>query len=65
MTNLMSLHYQQNHKFTLALAPIAIDRILKVCVRYFLSIFYFPPNDSPSETMKNVFLFHLKSSFRS
>ena len=34
----------------------------KVCVRYFLSSFYFPPNYSPAKTMKNN-LFHLKSSF--
>ena len=27
----------------------------KACVRYFLSNFYFSPNDSPSKTMKNVF----------
>ena len=27
---------------------------IKACVRYFLSIFYFSPNDSPSKTMKNV-----------
>ena len=39
--------------------------MVKGCVRYFLSNFYLPPNDSPSKTMKNVFLFHLKSSFRS
>ena len=39
--------------------------ILKACVRYFLSNFYFSQNDSPLKTMKNVFLFHLKSSFRS
>ena len=38
---------------------------LKVCVRYFLLNFCFSPNDSSSKTMKNVFLFHLKSSFRS
>ena len=31
----------------------------------FYQIFIFSPNDSPSKTMKNVFLFHLKSSFRS
>ena len=37
----------------------------KACVRYFLSNFYFSPNDSPSKTTKNIFLFHLKSSFRS
>ena len=31
--------------------------IVKACVRYFLSNFYFSPNDSPSKTMKNVFYF--------
>ena len=36
--------------------------IFKACVYYFLSNFYFSPNDSPSKTMKNVFLFHLISS---
>ena len=35
----------------------------KACVHYFLSIFYFSSNNSLSKTMKNVFLFHLKSSF--
>ena len=35
----------------------------KLCVRYFLTAFYFLPKDSPSKTMKDVFLFHLKSSF--
>ena len=39
--------------------------VFKACVRYFLSNLYFLPNDSPSKTMKNVFLSHLKSSFRS
>ena len=29
----------------------------KACVCYFLSNFNFPPNDSPSKTMKNVFYF--------
>ena len=29
--------------------------MVKACVRYFLSNFYFSPNDSPSKTMKNVF----------
>ena len=29
----------------------------KDCVRYFLSNFYFSPNDSPSKNMKNVFYF--------
>ena len=32
---------------------------LKDCVYYFLSTFYFSPNDSPSK----CFVFHLKSSF--
>ena len=31
--------------------------VLKASVRYFLSNFYFSPNDSPSKTMKNVFYF--------
>ena len=31
--------------------------LFKACVRYFLSNFYFTPNDSPSKTMKNVFYF--------
>ena len=35
----------------------------KACVRYFYQIFIFSPNDSPSKTMKNVFLFRIKSSF--
>ena len=30
---------------------------IKVCVRYFLSKFYFSPNDSLSKTMKNIFYF--------
>ena len=34
----------------------------KGCVRYFLSNFYFSPNDSPSKTEK-CFLFYRKSSF--
>ena len=31
--------------------------VCKTCVCYFLSNFYFSPNDSPSKTMKNVFYF--------
>ena len=30
---------------------------IKACVCYFLSNFYFSPNDSPSKNMKNVFYF--------
>ena len=29
----------------------------KTCVRYFLSNFYFQPNGSPLNTMKNIFYF--------
>ena len=31
--------------------------LLKACVRYFLSNFYFSSNDRPSKTMKNAFYF--------
>ena len=31
--------------------------VIKACVCYFLSNFYFSPNDSPSKTMKNVLYF--------
>ena len=37
--------------------------LLKACVHYFLSNFYFSPNDSPSKTMKNVFYFIEKALF--
>ena len=30
---------------------------VKACACYFLSNFYFSPNDSPSKAMKNVFYF--------
>ena len=36
----------------------------KLLSTIFYQIFIFSPNDSPSKTMKNVFLFHLKNSFR-
>ena len=45
--------------------PIIKLEELKACVHFFLSNFYFSPNDSSSKTVKNIFLFHLKSSFRS
>ena len=51
----------------LVLQPVCIIllkmSLLKAFVRYFLTNLYFSPNDSPSKTMKAVFLFHLKSSF--
>ena len=31
--------------------------LLKACVRYFLTNFYFSQNDSPSKTMKDGFYF--------
>ena len=34
-----------------------------MCPLFFIKFLIFPPNDSPLKTMKNVFLFHLKSSF--
>ena len=33
----------------------SIINSFKACVRYFLSIFYFSPSDSPLKTMKNVY----------
>ena len=41
------------------------EKNFKTCVGYISLNFYFSSNDSPSKIMKNVFLFHLKSSFRS
>ena len=40
------------------------NEVFKARVRYFLSIFYFSPNDSPSKTVKK-FSIYLKCSFRS
>ena len=37
--------------------------LFKACVRYFLSIFIFTPNDRPLKTMKNVFYFIEKDLF--
>ena len=36
---------------------------LKLVPTIFYQIFIFSPNDRPLKTMKNVFLFHRKSSF--
>ena len=45
------------HKVTRA-NFLGSDKLLfKACVRYFLSNSYFPPNNSPSKTMKNAFYF--------
>ena len=45
--------------------PYSCWATFKACVRYFLRNFSFSPNDRSSKTMKDIFLFHLKSSFRS
>ena len=37
--------------------PPQILKLFKACVRYFLTNFYFSPNDSPSKTMEDVFYF--------
>ena len=37
--------------------------LFKACVCYFHQIFIFPPNDSPSKTMKNAFCFIEKALF--
>ena len=44
---------------------VSKNLFFKACVCYFLWNFYFSPDDSPLKTTKNIFLFHLKSSFRS
>ena len=37
------------------------ETLVKACVRYFLSNFYFSSNDSPLKTMKNIFYFIKKA----
>ena len=37
--------------------------IFKACAHFFLSNFYFSPNDIPSKTIKNVFYFIKKALF--
>ena len=46
-------------------APWHCFSVIKAFVYYFFIIFCFSPKDSPSKTMKNFFLFHLKISFHS
>ena len=57
------LHENRKHEKDKMNDPI-IDKevqeaieLLKACVRYFLTTFYFSPNDSPSKTVKHVFYF--------
>ena len=42
-----------------------ISKLFKASVCYFLANFYFSLSDSTSKTIKNIFLFYLKSSFHS
>ena len=49
--------------FTLNFFTRFLITLFKACVRYFHQIFIFSRNDSPSKTMKNAFLFHLKKLF--
>ena len=44
---------------------LGLSSSLKLVPAIFYQFFIFSPNDSPSESVKNVFLFHLKISFRS
>ena len=44
---------------------MVIMALLKLVSIIFYQIFVFSRNDSPLKTMKNVFLFYLKNSFRS
>ena len=47
-----------NVTFTFSIISLEDFKVFfKACVRYFLSNFYYSPNDSPSKTMKNVFYF--------
>ena len=59
--SLLRLLSIENFKF-IPLLPTEFY-VLKACVCYFLSKFYFSPNDSPSKTMKNVFYFIEKALF--
>ena len=52
-----SLKSQGMISFIIATGSLNRQDTIKACVRYFLSNFYFSPNDSPSKTMKNVFYF--------
>ena len=49
--------------YTILLIAFEFAFILIASVRYFFTNFYFSPNDSPSETMKDVFYFIWKTLF--
>ena len=53
----------QTSKSTVTKKLVAVVMNVKACIHYFLSNFYFSPNDSPSKTMKNVFYFIQKARF--
>ena len=52
-----SLFVQNFRPLFLTVSAVVVMRVIKACVRYFWSNFYFQPNDSSSKTMKNVFYF--------
>ena len=46
-----------HHQNLASLIKACVASLIKACVPYFLSNFYFSPNDSPSKTMENIFHF--------
>ena len=56
--------HSRTHICQLQLQQTPANLFVKACVCYFFRNFHFSPNGSPSKTMKDVFLFHLKNSFR-
>ena len=56
--------HSRTHICQLQLQQAPANLFVKASVCYFFRNFHFSPNGSPSKTMKDVFLFHLKNSFR-
>ena len=52
----LTVFLKKSQALVVSIVNTDIIIFLKACVRYFLSNFYFPPNDSPSETIKNIFI---------
>ena len=57
LLNFLSLFFFFIFFFSVFHFSINSQLTLKACVRYFLSNFYFSPNNSPSKTVKNIFHF--------
>ena len=53
----------ERKKYILYKHRTANENFFKAYVHYFLSNFYFSPNDSPSKSVKNVFYFIEKALF--